>query len=98
METILSDNIFISLDIQDLFQTLCDSVEKCYASEPSKEIRQNDGKIHYTCLIRTKFIIIQMIDEIYKELFQMDMEQDLEEEEELEEHSRSDDLYKKFKA
>ncbi len=102
---LLSENIFVTLEIQDLFQTLCDYREKlieCPGKCKNLENTHTSGELQRLYSTKMKFMIVQIIDEIYKDLFNMEAEEMFDDDEDEGESSRnqenaSKELYKKFK-
>lgn len=94
LSPLMSENIFLPLEIQDLFQTLLDyqlELIKCQSDSLAQMVLVHQTKI--------RFIIIQIIDEIYKELFEM--EGDISDDESCEEDdsdvNTNKELYKKLR-
>ena len=99
-------DIFLPLEIQDIFQNLCDYREKMLElPEQKKEFSdQLRNSLSLLYLTKMKFMMIQIMDEIYKELFNMEMDMDNDDDEfglgdegESLEQRPGKDLYKKFK-
>ena len=106
LQILLGENIFLPLEIQDIFQNLCDYREKMLElPEQKKEFSdQLRNSLSLLYLTKMKFMMIQIMDEIYKELFNMEMDMDNDDDEfglgdegESLEQRPGKDLYKKFK-
>ena len=111
LEKLLAENIYLPLEIHDLFQNLLDYREK-YLILMFEKGSASSPKILELYLVKMKFVIIQILDEICKDLFKMeeeeeefkeDMEAEEEEEEEEEKHEKNppkkrnaEPLYKQF--
>lgn len=91
-DIILRENVFISLDISDLFQTFCD-----YRLKYLEYYQKKETIFIVLYVTKMKYMAIQIIDEIIKELFHM-------EDEEVEDYDDSENatddpvkqLYKQF--
>ncbi len=67
-DKILIENIFISLDIADLLQSFCDFRQK-YLKSLKKDHNNASSALYVT---KMKYLSIQIIDEIVKELYHME--------------------------
>jgi hypothetical protein len=95
LSPLMSENVFLPLEIQDLFQSLLD-----YQLGRMKCENESLDEMVLVHLTKMRFIIIQIIDEIYKDLFRMEEEEILDDESGEEDESdvnTNKELYKKLR-
>jgi len=90
-DKILIENIFISLDIEDLMQAFCDFRKKYL-----KHFYEDKKALGITTLyiVKMKYLAIQIIDEIVKELFHME-DEEFEDDEDEDEENDNEELFSK---
>ena len=71
LAVLLKENVFLTMEFNDMFQTLCELKESILSMD-AKEPRWQERNTLMAS--RMKFLMVQLMDEIYKELFHMDME------------------------